>query len=471
VVHSRYRLLKSRVREVDGLTVASLLLCFGSITQADWLYFSKGGQAELPASVQASTVEVTTPDGRKSFPLESFRAIVPEVRLDDEWRDRRTIAKTEGSASSQFQAAWWALERGLTSEAVSLLRLASTSPGAADHAPLIRANRMLDRLELPAADPDLQPIQRELGATGWTELRGRHVLLLHQASTTEAQERLEVLDRVVETFYLSLAAQGIELPVPGRRLISVWFARQGDYIHFLRKAEAGPFVDTQGYYHPNFGAVFAFDTRSLLEQVQARKTLADLRKVPDLSTEKAAEIDRQSLLLDLRWRSVDLGVAAHETIHQLVSSSGLAPRFDDWPIWLHEGFSAQFEVVRGGRWAGFGRANDFRLPDWRSIRPAPQLAPLLRDEGLTHGYHRARYAESWAFVYFLRKARPQEFITFLDLLKTPRTSHDPLPTTRVFAATFGTNLDEIQTHWRRYMQDQTTPLEAHAKTVKVGKSP
>ena len=469
--HPTNCLHKSSFSGAERLTLVSLILLFGSIAQADWLYFSKGGQAELPASVRGSTVEVTTLDGPKSFPLGSFRAIEPGRRLDDEWQERQGIAKIEGSAAAQFQVAWWALERGLTPEAVSLFRLAASSLGAADHAPLIRANRILDRLELPADDPDLKPIQRQLGAIRWMELRGRHVILIHQASAAEALERLDVLDRVVETFYLSLAAQGIELPVPGRRLISVWFARQGDYIRFLREVEAGPFAETQGYYHPNFGAVFAFDTRSSLEQIQARRILADRRKPADLTTEEAADIDRQALLLDLRWRSVDLGIAAHETIHQLVAASGLAPRFDDWPIWLHEGFSAQFEVVRGGRWAGFGRANDLRLPDWRSIRPAPQLTPLLRDEGLTHGYRRARYAESWAFVYFLRKSRPREFIAFLDLLKTPRTSHDSLPMSTTFTAAFGTNLDEIQTDWRRFMQDQTTPLEAHAKKVRIAKSP
>ena len=128
---------------------------------------------------------------------------------------------------------------------------------------------------------------------------------------------------------------------------------------------------------------------------------------------------RQRLLLDLDRRAIDDGITAHETVHQLVTASGLAPRHDDFPLWLHEGFAADFEVVRGGRWAGIGRAHDIRLPDWRAIDPAPRLAPLLRDVGFGRGYRRDLYAQAWALVYFLRKQHPREFVTFLDLLRTP----------------------------------------------------
>ena len=76
----------------------------------------------------------------------------------------------------------------------------------------------------------------------------------------------------------------------------------------------------------------------------------------------------RTAILDLDWRAIDLGTAAHEMIHQLAADSGLLPRHDAFPYWLHEGFAAQFEVIRGGRWAGIGRAHDLRLIDWRNIQ-------------------------------------------------------------------------------------------------------
>ena len=56
------------------------------------------------------------------------------------------------------------------------------------------------------------------------------------------------------------------------------------------------------------------------------------------------EITCETMLLDLDRRSIDLGTAAHEMIHQLVAESGLLPRHDAFPHWLHEGLGG---AVRG----------------------------------------------------------------------------------------------------------------------------
>ena len=116
------------------------------------------------------------------------------------------------------------------------------------------------------------------------------------------------------------------------------------------------------------------------------------------------DLDRRQLLLETDRRAIDVGTAAHEMVHQLVRNSGLIRRHDDFPVWLHEGLATQFEVVRGGVWAGVGRVHDIRLPDWRAIAPPPPLIPLLRDLGFEHGYRRDLYAQSWALVYFLARS-------------------------------------------------------------------
>ncbi len=208
---------------------------------ADWLYFARGGQAELPAVVEGSRVRVTTPDGLRTFPRGAFRSITPGGRTDDDWRDQQGDARRDGSARALFVAGWWALERGLTPEAIATFREAATAPGAGEHAPLARSVRMLDRLEAAPPDADhLDRVRAQLGGVDWVEARGRHILLMHQGgSAADAESRLDVLDRVVATFYLSLAAQGIELAGSAQRLVSVWFARQADYVAFLRRVDAG----------------------------------------------------------------------------------------------------------------------------------------------------------------------------------------------------------------------------------------
>jgi Protein of unknown function (DUF1570) len=425
---------------------------------ADLVYFAKGGQAQLPSKVEGDLVQLETPDGPKSFPRSDFLAIVPEPSPLTEWPARCGSALKVGTAEARFAAAWWALENGLTSEALAAFE--ELRPLTQGHPPTRRALASLDAMTLPCPDPDLDPIRARLRPLKFRETRSPHVLLLHQASDADAKERLDTLERVVQTFLVAFAAQGIELPAPSRRLVSVYFAERRDYIHFLRTVDAAPFVDTQGYYHPGLHAVFAFDTRSGDEQKTRHRAIANRKR----DGAAPSDLARQALLLDLEWRTNDLGIAAHETVHLLTAETGLAPHFDDFPHWLHEGLAAQFEVVRGGRWAGIGRAHDLRLPDWRSIHPLPRLVPLVKDVGFAHGYRRDLYAEAWAFVYYLRKTHPREFLAFLDFLRSPASTSaaNPRPdrTFEAFRAAFGNDLAGLEADWRRYMAELKTPLEA-----------
>lgn len=425
------------------------------------VYFARGGQAQLPATIQGTTIRLDAPGGPKSFPLDAFRTIVPGHRPEAEAAGRRAEAIRDGGDDRRFAAAWWALENGQTPEAIAMLRESE----ATTYPPTRLALAALGVLSAPCPDPDLESFRGPLRGERFATLRDDHVVLLYQGDEAEARERLGVLERVVRTFYIVFAAQGIDLPPPRRRLVSVWFARQSDYVAFLRRAEAGAFGETQGYYHPTLQAVFAFDTRTGEPQASARRAIANHRREgTDL-----ADLERRSLLIDLEWRATDLGIAAHETIHQLTDASGLAPRFDDFPLWLHEGLAAQFEVVRGGRWAGVGRAHDLRLPDWRSIRPLPRIAPLLRDSGFGQGYRRDVYSESWGLVYFLRKTRPREFVAFLDHLRSPTTPAGDR-SIEAFRSAFGDDFSAIEASWHAYLGTMQTPLEAGRPVENVAAS-
>jgi hypothetical protein len=191
------------------------------------------------------------------------------------------------------------------------------------------------------------------------------------------------------------------------------------------------------------------------------------------------EITCETMLLDLDRRSIDLGTAAHEMIHQLAVESGLVPRHDAFPNWLHEGLAAQFEVIRGGRWSGISRAHDLRLPDWRRIQDPIRLERLVRDGGFGRGYQRDLYAQAWALVYYLRTRHSREFLTFLDLLRGPEIKDDAETPSlnrgdRVFHAfqrAVGSDVEALEGDWRAFMATVKTPLEqnqpADAKTPKA----
>ena len=105
---------------------------------------------------------------------------------------------------ARYAAVWWAIENGLTAEVPAELReLHAIDP---KHGPTARMAAVLDRLDRPCPDPDLTAFRRtEHRVPG---VRGPHVVLFHQHSETEANERVALLERVMAGFHLLFAAQG-----------------------------------------------------------------------------------------------------------------------------------------------------------------------------------------------------------------------------------------------------------------------
>ena len=432
--------------------VGIALLGLTAPAPADVVTFARGGQVEARAEIRGASVTLTTPGGSFDFPREDLRAIVPCPDPAQEWPARLAEARAEG-AQARFEAAWWALGHGLTPEATALLREAHAADPA--HRPTARTVAALDRLESDLTDPDLAPTAAALG--GRFEVAcGPHVVLLHQHDPAEAAARVDLLERVVTTYYLAFAAWGVDFPPPAHRLPSAWFARQEDYLAFLHAEDADAFRPTRGYYHPTRRLVVAYDARSGEPMRPAREARDAARLRPSTPP---GEVARRSLLFDLECRSVDVSTAAHEMAHQLVDASGLCPRPDAFPVWLHEGFAAQFEVVRGGRWAGLGRPDDFRLPYWRRLRPPPRLDPVLRDAGFGRGYQPDRYAEAWALVCFLRREHPREFLAFLDHLRLPNPDDPANRHVAAFHDAFGADLGGLEADWRRAIDGLRTPAE------------
>jgi hypothetical protein len=471
-------------------------LAIGALVRAELIYFRQGGDAQIPATIAGNRVLVSMPDGQVELSSNNVRKLVPGFWPEAEWPERRRQAMARDFAA-RFAAAWWALENGLTKEAAAEIReLHRLGP---QNAPSARLAATLDRLDQPCPDPDSTAFRKALGIDVRVA-RGPHVILFHQHSEAEARERIELLERVIAGFYLLFAAEGIELRPPDERLVSAWFADKKDFLAFLHAEKADAFATTRGYFHPTWGAVVAFDARSTDEDRSARSKLAarreelrrfgeQLDRAParaririELGGEPVRTVSRseardviariegqitcETMLLDLDRRSIDLGTAAHEMIHQLAAESGLVPRHEAFPYWLHEGLAAQFEVIRGGRWSGISRAHDLRLVDWRRIQGPITLERLVRDAGFGRGYQRDLYAQAWALVYYLRTRHSREFLTFLDLLRGPDSGVEELPATargdrvsRAFQRAFGSDLDALEREWRAFMATVKTPLE------------
>jgi hypothetical protein len=410
------------------------------------LYFKAGGRIQAPATVRDGLVTVETPFGRFEFPESDFLKIVPGYCPERDWPARRDAALA-GDVEARLSAAWWALENGLVPECVGMLREARASAPSDPQA--ARLGTLIDRLDRPCPDPDTATLRTALG-TPCEEARSQHVLLLHQTDPAEARARLEVLENVVTAFYICFAFQGFDLPVPKNRLVSVYLRDRDRYVAFLESQNAGSFRSTFGYFHPTLQAVVAYDLRP-----------TQLRNRPDGTH---ATDRRLKLLREAELRAFDLGTAAHEMVHLVVSVSGFDRDRRRMPLWVHEGLAAQFEVVRGGRWAGVGRAHDIRLPDWHALPTPPPLVTLLRDSAFGRGYQRDLYAGCWALVAYLQKTHPREFLTFIDLLRNPETSEDSRGdrVLDLFRQAFGDDLSSLEADWHRQTSATRTPLDDYA---------
>ncbi len=456
------------------LSLLAAISLASASARAELLYFNDGGRLHVAAEVRDGHVRIKGATEEYVFRTEDFLKIVPGHDPEQDWKARRETA-LESGAEARFAAAWWALENGLVAEAAAMLRAAHAVDSA--HQPTARLVALLDHLDRPCPDPETASLRNAIGVRLDTA-HSCHVVLYHQSSRAQAETRIDLLERVLTAYYLVLTADGIDLNLPDEKLVCVALRDQSDYLRFLRSQHAGAFSTTYGYYHPALRAVVTFDLRTAPRWAAACRALDSARSAlplasdsrPSLDDPKTRNLQRQRLLQEMEIRANADGTAAHELIHALTCASGLAPTLEDFPHWLHEGLAAQFEVVRGNRWAGVGQAHDIRLTDWRKVEAAPNLDGLIRDRGFGQGYKSALYARSWALVGFLRHAQSTQFLTFLHLLRRPPDRTQSPKFASSFHKAFGSNLPLLEAEWVRFFQVLQTPLEEFAPQSPSGSS-
>lgn len=448
-----------------GTAVLLAVMAINAPSRAELLYFKAGGRIQAPATVRDGLVHIDTGFGPAVFRESDFLRIVPGYNPEAEWPLRRAAAM-KGDTPTRLSAAWWALENGLVDQCAAMIEAARKADPVD---PLTaRLATLLERLQRPLPSPDTTDLRRALG-TSFEEASRTHLLLLHQHPDAVARARLDALERIVLSYYLMFEFNGIDMKLPESQLVTVYLRDRETYVRFLESQHAGAFRTTQGYYHPTFRAVVAYEVHlpgrgplTLATGVGRRGPVDEASSHPDGPGDDEA---RRRLLKTAEESAYDMGTASHELVHLLVRVSGLDVEPRRLPCWLHEGLAAQFEVYRGGRWAGIGRAHDLRLPTWRAVVTPSALPQLVRDVGFGHGYRKDLYAESWSLVQFLRRTRACEFMTFIDLLRNPESMEVASEGDRfldLFHRAFGDDLTQLERDWAASKADLQTPLERHA---------
>ena len=167
--------------------------------RSELIYFRKGGEAQLPATIEGNRVVLAMPDGKIELARDEIRKIVPGFWPATEWDTRRQTARAGIVRRTIGGRVVGHRER--PDHGSRRRNCASSTALDPKHLPTARMAAVLDRLDQPVLDPDFGRFQKALGIETRVA-RGPHVILLHQHSDAEADERIALLERVI-TGYLS----------------------------------------------------------------------------------------------------------------------------------------------------------------------------------------------------------------------------------------------------------------------------
>ncbi len=309
-----------------------------------------------------------------------------------------------------------------------------------------------------------------------------------------------------------VAGYGLVSEVPADRLEVILFSQRDDFTRYL----AGIGLrggSVAGIYHQQSNVVAFCDTaanpdlqqitgrikqvRKQLQQLKADRSRAGVR-IPSRTMRKRQR-ELQGRLSTLRLQHDGLikrfnrFVIQHEAAHQMFFNLGVHVRGADNPNWLVEGLACQFEIPQpqageppvasppasgaGHAARGILRVNHARLGDFREALHAAPDAKSVSDEayrealtggsfvsladlisepklfGESGGNIAFRYAQAWALVYYLHRARRDAFATYLRRLgtRTPGETAERLREIDEFQAAFGEPDEAFQRAWVRYM--------------------
>ena len=251
-----------------------MILSLAAMIRADLLYFTKGGEAQLPARVEGNRVVLSMPDGEIELAREDCHKIVPGFWPAAEWSARREKAGAGGFRCAVRGHVVGARERVDH-------RSGRGSAGAPPPGPEARAHHANGFRSQPARGAMPGPRFRRVsqGARNRGK-RGARAACPPLPSASAGRGRRAHGDAGKRDHWHSICS------LPPRE--SSWRPRAGAWFQpgsrkrriswrFFTRKQPMRFATTRGYFHPTWDTVVAFDARSTEEQRTARGMLAARR--------------------------------------------------------------------------------------------------------------------------------------------------------------------------------------------------
>jgi hypothetical protein len=472
-----------------GGAVALVVLCSVLHAARADIVFYRVPNSGLRMALQGRTA--VNPGGTVTFVHPRFGTLYFDLKdveihkldsLTDIYRRKINRAKRDKDVAALMETAEWSLRNGmLTGVYEAVAAVLEIDP---QHEAALRIKNLKGRMDQPL--PEKQELEDKLRQTiplkDMRIARSKHFILLHDTpdkpaegrKVSRAEERLDLLERVYESFLLKFYSRGVELEIPDERLMVVLFndiEMFKDYAVSLSPSLAS----AAGFWSPTTNISIFFD-HGTDEDFKA------LRDVAKQMHEGADQLRRQGaivgnvvrfartldLLVQVSQEASDIEVVSHEATHQMAGNTGLLPRGVRVPAWAHEGLATYFEAPNDAAWAGIGAVNEQRLEWYRALasdREHSNIDFIIGDEIFdyagNHGATLHAYGQAWALTHFLMEHHLDKFMEYYRRLGEfpPDTPLSSEVLTKIFNEVFGEKHDILELQWRDYMRSLKTDIE------------
>ncbi len=442
------------------------------------------------------TISVRHPRGSLYFNAADVKVMKVPTR-ESVYGRKLAEATGKNSVDALLEVSKWALHNGMLKESKSLLSQAwKVDP---NHAQLRKLAGLMQYLNRSVPDnSEIESKARELcGGKTMEKTRSKHFLLLHDKVTekdettrkTRTEMRLELLETVYESYFLTFAFEGLFLKPPSDPMPVVLFSNHADFMQLERRLEM-QLRQVAGFYLPKENISIFYDSGTTPEFKQLERLNQELTVIKNemkrTRVQGGGEIIRLAntieLLVDIQRESEDIQTVSHEAVHQLAGNTDLFPREGVFVRWVHEGLASFFESSKLARWSGVGVVDEQRIGYYRLLEPDPirgGIEFIVSDLGFAIegmlGTQLPAYGQAWSLTHFLFNERFDQLIKFYrELQKYPeemKATDDEsfraraIKLVEIFDASFG-DRTQLELEWRRYMRTLKTDTDELLEEMK-----
>ncbi|MCU0707663.1 MAG: DUF1570 domain-containing protein [Pirellula sp.] len=425
-------------------------------------------------------IEFTHPMGTIALSRDNTTVIKCPTR-QEEFERLFLQAKRSGTIEDYLTAANQALRRGLLKEFRECCNAAYRIDS--NHPTIQRLLEARRRIKAPIQDDDrpLNELKGFVDRSNMEVVTSPHYVMLHDTGSakggkgrqTRAEKRLELLEKVYESYFLKFALDGTLLPCPDERLKVVLFGDERDYLRFSTQLDAS-LASALGYWSPGNNTAVFFDQGTTQRMRALQNLSAELQRQKQktrgtpASKETAHLANTLELLVKIIREEDDIEVVSHEATHQLAGNTGLMPRNKIAMRWAHEGLASYFETSSDAGWGGIGAVNQGRLKGYRRVSSDPQRAPiellvsdLLFDQAQDGRQRSDAYGQAWALTHFLMETRGETLVDYYQRISELSDSDQGIRRGDLidhFRDSFG-DLRALESQWHQYMVELKTDVD------------